>query len=86
MSIEKKFNAFLSHNSQDKPVEVQIARWLEEKAKLSVWLDKWNLTPGDPWQEEIEKALDQSRCCVVFLDPNTGVCRARSQVTLVIYR
>jgi hypothetical protein len=68
--MKKKYNAFLSHNSQDKPIVEQIALWLEDEAKLQVWLDKWNLIPGDPWQEEIEKALDESECCVVFLGPN----------------
>jgi hypothetical protein len=68
--MKNKYNAFLSHNSQDKPIVEQIAQWLEDNAKLSVWLDKWNLIPGDPWQEEIEKALDESQCCVVFLGPN----------------
>jgi len=70
MTSTKIYDAFLSHNSQDKPAVEQIARWLEDKAGLKVWLDKWNLIPGDPWQEGIEDALDQSRCCVVFLGPN----------------
>jgi WD40 repeat protein/energy-coupling factor transporter ATP-binding protein EcfA2 len=64
--MTEKYNVFLSHNSQDKPMVEQIAQWLEDNAKLSVWLDKWNLIPGEPWQEEIEKALDESECCVVF--------------------
>lgn len=67
--MDKKYNAFLSHNSQDKPIVEKIAKWLEDESKLSVWLDKWNLIPGDPWQEEIEIALDGSECCVVFLGP-----------------
>ena len=70
MTSTKIYDAFLSHNSPDKPAVEQIARWLEDKAGLKVWLDKWNLIPGDPWQEGIEDALDQSRCCVVFLGPN----------------
>ncbi|MCP5048138.1 MAG: TIR domain-containing protein, partial [bacterium] len=65
-----KRKTFLSHNSQDKPFVEQVARWLEDEAKVPVWLDKWNLIPGDPWQEEIEKALDESHCCVVFLSSN----------------
>lgn len=68
--MKNKYDAFLSHNGQDKSIVEQIAQWLEDKANLSVWLDKWNLIPGDPWQEEIEKALDESQCCVVFLGPN----------------
>jgi hypothetical protein len=68
--MNKKYDAFLSHNSQDKPIVEEIAHWLEDKANLLVWLDKWNLIPGDPWQEELEKVLDASKCCVVFLGPN----------------
>jgi WD40 repeat protein len=67
---EKKYDAFLSHNSQDKPAVEQIARWLRDEAKLTVWLDDWNLMPGDSWQKEMQNAIDQSRCCVVFLGPN----------------
>jgi hypothetical protein len=66
MTTAKKYDAFLSHNSQDKPLVEQIARWLTQEAKLTVWLDKWNLIPGEPWEEDLENALDQSRCCVVF--------------------
>ena len=43
-----------------------IANWLT-KNNITVWLDKWNILPGDPWQEEIEEALDASAACVVFL-------------------
>jgi energy-coupling factor transporter ATP-binding protein EcfA2 len=67
--MKNKYSAFLSHNSQDKSIVEKIAQWLQDNANLSVWLDKWNLIPGDPWQEEIEKALDESQCCVVFLGP-----------------
>ncbi|MCP3956627.1 MAG: TIR domain-containing protein, partial [bacterium] len=61
------YDAFLSHNSADKPLVKEIGRWLEDEARLRVWLDEWNLVPGEPWQEELEKALDESKCCVVFL-------------------
>ncbi len=61
------FEVFLSHNSKDKPAVETLARRLEDQAKLKPWLDKRNLVPGDPWQEAIEEALDQSRTCAVFL-------------------
>jgi hypothetical protein len=48
--MNKKYNAFLSHNSLDKTFEGKITPWLEDEANLSVWLDKWNLIPGDTWQ------------------------------------
>jgi hypothetical protein len=63
------FDVFLSHNSKDKPAVETLARRLEDEAKLKPWLDKWNLVPGDPWQEAIEEALDQSCTCAVFLGP-----------------
>lgn len=64
------YDAFLSYNSKEKPMVEKIGKLLANKAKMKVWLDKWNLVPGDPWQEEMEKALEQSKCCVVFLGPN----------------
>jgi hypothetical protein len=36
---------------------------------LKPFLDKWHLIPGEPWQEALEEALDQSRTCAVFLGP-----------------
>jgi len=63
------FDVFLSHNSKDKPAVETLARRLEDEAKVKPWLDKWNLVPGDPWQEAIEEALDQSGTCAVFLGP-----------------
>ena len=43
---------------------------MAEEEKFEVWLDKWNLIPGEPWQEGLEEALDQSRTCAVFLGPS----------------
>ena len=52
-----RYQAFLSHSSADKPAVGQLARPLEREG-VSVWPDKGNLTPGNPWQDEIEAALD----------------------------
>jgi len=68
--MNKKYDAFLSHNSKDKLTVEEIGRRLEEKGKVKIWIDKWNLIPGDPWEEEIENALDESNCCILFLGPN----------------
>ncbi len=66
-STGRSIDAFLSHNSVDKPLVKEIGRRLENKAGLRVWLDEWDLVPGEPWQEGLEKALNDSKCCVVFL-------------------
>jgi len=64
-----RFDTFLSHNSSDKPVVEDIAKRLRAKG-VEPWLDKWNLIPGNPWQEEIEQALDDCPTCCVFVGPS----------------
>jgi tetratricopeptide (TPR) repeat protein len=70
MSDDKPYDVFLSHNGQDKESVEELARHLEDAAQIKPWLDKWNLVPGEPWQEALESALDSSRTCAVFLGPN----------------
>jgi hypothetical protein len=60
------FDVFLSHKSQDKPAVAQIGEWLKQRG-LRVWLDKWELRPGFPWQEGIEDAVRSSRAVAVFV-------------------
>ena len=63
------YDVFLSHTSSDKAsVEFLAHRLIEEG--LKPFLDKWHLIPGEPWQEKLEEALDQSRTCAVFLGPS----------------
>ena len=48
-------------------------------AGLEPFLDKWHLIPGEPWQEALEDALDQSSTCAVFLSdrPPTLACQPK---------
>lgn len=64
------FDVFLSHNSTDNAAVERLSVRLEDEAQLKPFLDKWHLVPGDPWQEDLEKALDQSATCAVFLGAN----------------
>ena len=65
-----KYHVFISHNSADKAaVEILAARH-EDEAGLKIFLDKWNLIPGEPWQEGLEEALDASLICAVLLGPS----------------
>jgi len=63
------FDVFLSHNKADQAAVEMLASRLK-KSGLKVWLDHWNLLPGDPWQDEIEEALDRSRTVAVFVGPS----------------
>jgi cold shock CspA family protein len=65
----KHFDVFLCHSKQDKPSVELIAGYLTRKG-IQPWLDKWNLIPGDPWQEGIEEALDSCASCAVFIGPS----------------
>jgi hypothetical protein len=63
------FHVFLSHSSADKPAVEELARRLVREG-IEVWLDKWHLIPGDPWQPAIEKVLAKSETCAVFVGPS----------------
>ena len=64
-----QYDVFLSHNSRDKPAVKWLGAKLADEAGLVVFLDVWNLIPGDPWQEDLENALEASRTVAVFLGP-----------------
>ena len=64
-----RFHVFLSHSSADKPAVEALAHWLRREG-LEPWLDKWNLIPGEPWQQEIERALRACETCAVCIGPS----------------
>ncbi len=61
-----RYDVFLSHATPDKPVVEELARLLTLRG-LRPWLDKWDLVPGEPWQEAIEKALAECPACAVCI-------------------
>lgn len=69
LATTQRYDVFLSHTSGDKDAVERLARRLRAEAQLEPFLDKWHLIPGNPWQEELEQALNQSRTCAVFLGP-----------------
>ena len=66
-AAQNRYDVFLSHNRADKVSVEQLAVRLEDETGLKPFLDKWHLVPGEPWQEAIEEALDNSAACAVFL-------------------
>lgn len=57
------FDVFLSHSSKDKA----LVRPLTERLRvdgLRVWLDEWQIKPGDSILAKIEEGLEQSRLLV----------------------
>jgi len=65
-----KSDAFFIHNNKDKSIIRAIARELQEAHGLKCSLDKWNLFPGESWQETLEEALDGCQAIAIFVGPH----------------
>jgi hypothetical protein len=64
-----RFDVFLSHNSRDKPVVERVGEKLR-RGGIEPWLDKWHLTPGGQWQDELGVALRACAACAIFVGPH----------------
>ena len=64
-----KYDVFLSHSSKDKAVVRAVAERLREDG-LRVWLDDWELQPGDSIPAKIEEGLEHSRVLVLCMSAN----------------
>lgn len=83
---------FLSHSSTD----TEAARFLKEKIennplahtkKLKVWLDITDLIPGRPWQNQIERILDNESTAFAVYIGHSGVAKwVEPEVRLALSR
>src|SRR5262249_21779479 len=62
----RDFDVFLCHNSIDKPTVKQIGEQLKEHGILP-WLDEWELRPGLPWQQALERQIEHIKTVAVFV-------------------
>jgi hypothetical protein len=60
MSEQFKYDVFLSHSAKDKPIVRDLAQRLKADG-LRVWLDDWEIQPGDSIPVRIRQALQQWR-------------------------
>lgn len=58
--------AFLSYLRDDAAEVEKIAERLVKKG-CTVWFDKWDMIPGDKWQDVLQAAIYACECCVVFI-------------------
>jgi WD40 repeat protein len=65
----KRYDAFLSYNSQDRPAVHEVAERLNGEG-LKLYLEEWELAPGREFQPALAEGLRDSKTCVVFLGPN----------------
>jgi hypothetical protein len=66
---QPEFEVFLSYNSSQRKSTLKIAELLAG-ADLRPWFDKWQIVPGETWQEALERGLRQSRSCAIFIGPD----------------
>lgn len=64
------YDVFLAHHKADKAAVEVLARRLGEESKLNPFVDEWNLSPDEAWQDDLQKAIDEARTCAVFFGPN----------------
>src|SRR5579864_8373705 len=57
---------FLSYNTSDRDAVVRVRQVLSLR-NISTFYDRADLTPGQPWFDELEAALRQVRGVAVFL-------------------
>jgi hypothetical protein len=70
MATAFAFDVFLGHSSKDKATVRQLALRLRADG-LRVWLDEWNIAPGELIATAIEKGLRESRTLVLVMSANS---------------
>jgi WD40 repeat protein len=84
-SVPRRFDVFLSYSSPDQAAVERVAEKLA-RAGLQPWFDKWCLTPGGRWQEELADGLGASSACAVFIGPADVGHWAREEVAVALDR
>lgn len=67
--VHRAPDVFLSHSARDKEFVRQLAEDLAF-CEVDVWLDEWELQPGDSLQDVIGQALNASRFVAIVLGDN----------------
>ena len=70
-SPPRPLRVFLCHSSDDKPTVRELYQKLSAEGWVDVWLDEEKLLPGQDWEFEIEKALDNSDAVIVTLSTSS---------------
>jgi formylglycine-generating enzyme required for sulfatase activity len=66
-SAYRSLRVFLCHSSNDKPAVRELYQRLSAEGWMDVWFDEEKLLPGQDWDYEIDKALDNSDAVIVTL-------------------
>lgn len=81
-SSDGTHDLFLSYNSRDRETVLRLRQLLRER-QLSTFLDRDNLTPGQPWFDELQSAIGRVRAVAVFVGETLGPWQKR-EMTLAL--
>jgi tetratricopeptide (TPR) repeat protein len=68
--MSARFDAFVSHSSQDKPWVLRLVADLGRYG-VSVWLDEKEIRPGDLFVNALERGLEQSGAVALVVSPES---------------
>ncbi len=68
---ERKLRVFLCHSSGDKPEVKKLYHRLLTKKGIEPWLDEEDLNPGENWNYEIKRAVQESDVVLVCLSKSS---------------
>lgn len=70
MTETKRHHVFISHASEDKPLVRELYTRLTRDG-INAWLDEEKLLPGQDWEFEIKKAIENADAIIVCLSSNS---------------
>jgi hypothetical protein len=70
MAQTKRHHVFISHASEDKPLVRELYARLKRDG-FDVWLDEESLLPGQDWEFEIQKTIENAAAIIVCLSSNS---------------
>ncbi len=80
------YKVFLSYNSEDHEMVESIAVYLDDRAKLRPWFDRWEVVPGESAIRQMERGLAACEACVVFVGPSGQGPWQEEEVEAVLHR
>ena len=66
---QRRFDVFLSYNSQDRPAVRRVAAGLRRRG-LTTFFDDQSLSAGGAWPQELADGLAASSACAIFIGPH----------------
>ena len=83
--VKPTFDVFLSYNGADRAIVRRVARRLLQEG-IQPWFDKYSLTPGMGWQDQLAARLKDCRACAVFVGGQPIVGWERNEMELALDR